>query len=484
MNARQRLHAPCALATLAAFTSLAVPAAAQAGGFGAPQMISGRDDVSYPTVVMTPTGRTAVRYTRRTEVRGRDRYSMRVALGPSPSQLGRPGPLRLPAGALPAARLEGASLFPRPDGGFLLCTVQGRTQGCSVAPGAGGFGPLIPLPGKPAGLSAVVRPDGTAVLLRSTQTERNGTVTNRRTSVTILSADGRPGPERPLVRSEEELSYNPNSPELAVAGDGTVAIAANLHAQGTQYDTQLGIRVLPPGGDTFGPRLVVPGKPLDNNISLLSGPRITIAYGADRLEGSSDDFDTRALQLLPDGTFGPTLALPGSDARDVSGTVLPLPDGQLFAVTSRTATADGDQDCLNPVLGVIGSGVLAPLGTANPSTQLSVPGQIAWHEQAVALADGTLIAAWHDGINAAGDRRVDTAVRTPGAANFSPSRRMPRILWYEEPVLAGGGNQATLAWLVEGKGNRTSLVVSAYRTTAPYAKFVPLPKHPETSCDE
>lgn len=477
-------HLPraCGLSIIAAAL---VPAHGLAAGFSPPAKISGSDAASFPSVAIAPSGRTVVLYTADIGRNGRSREAQRIATGPTPDGLGRPVPLRIP-GVPVRTRLSAGSLLARPDGSFVLCLNAGRTQGCSLIAPTGEIGRFNPLPRRKVGWSpAVVRPDGSTVLLRSVRHGKN-VITSTDLSSLVLGADGRPGPERPVVRSADEQAFNPNDPSAAVAADGTVAITANLPAVSGKVDrTRLGIRIMQPGSDAFGPVVTVPGVPSDNNISLLSGPTITVGYQAAQ-PGSYDQLDERYVPLRPDGTFGPTLALPGSGSGNVAGSVVPLSDGQLFAVTSRVGYDADDQDCFNPITGEIGAGPLAPAASPAPSARLSTPGQIAWHQQAVALSDGTVIAAWHDGVNTRGDRRVEASVRVPGAADFTKGQRLPGLLFADEPILVAGGGYAALLWSVDRRGQRFggSLVMSTYRTLGPYAKSAPLARRPGTSCDE
>ncbi|MDQ8045707.1 MAG: hypothetical protein AAGC46_13290 [Solirubrobacteraceae bacterium] len=475
-----RLALPLALA-------VAVPGQAAAAGFAPPVRISGHDQVhGATTVAVAPTGRTMVLYDRERQVGQRDVVDARVVVGAAPDVLSRPAPLRVP-GAPKGIRADSTQLFARQDGSFVLCLSTRTRQGCAVAPPTGGFGRFVRLPGTPKGMTALPRPDGSVVLLRSQVHERPGSagiIDGTDLSVTVLGTDGRLGPEQVVSRSQDEQDYNGVPATTATAADGTIAIAANMPAvPGKLGRVRLGIRLLAPGADTFGPIVAVPAPLLDdNNIELLGGPAITVEY---RTGDPFDQFDEHFVPRNADGTFAPTLELPGAVAGAVDGTVVTLPGGGLFAVTSRVTTGAEDQDCFNPVTGVVGSGALTPEGQRTPSTQLSTRGQIAWHERALALTDGTVIAAWHDGVNEAGDRRVEASVRTPGAPRFTTGQRLAPLLGYSgEPILAGAGPHAALVWPTSTAGHPDGLVLSVYRTGGPYAKSAPLPKHPGTSCDE
>lgn len=475
-----------ALSTLAVAAALVAPGGARAAAFGEPTTVSGRDDVANARAVIAPDGRTAIVYSQEVRVGRRYRTVYRLATGPAPDRLGPATPLTI-EGVVPSARIGVATLLARRDGAFVLCGAVGRTQGCAIAPPGGGFGRFIELPGPAQDLTAVARPDGSVVLIRSqTTTTSKGIITSTTTVVSTLSADGVLGPEQPLPRSRDEQSFNVNDLGAVALDDGTVAIQANLPAPGRRDGTQLGIRLMAPGATTFGPVVTVPGQPYDNNIDLLGGPLLTVTYlanGSGLFAG--EPFEVHAVRRRADGTFEPERVVPG-DRRGVSASVVPLPSGELFAVTTRTTTADGDQDCLNPVTGRIGSGTLVLPSARGVNRRLSTRGQIAFRGQGAALADGTVIAAWQNGVNASGVLRAEVAVRRPGASTFAPSQRLaPLIDDYAGVQLVTGGNHAMLLWLAPPRrgSSASRLVVSALRASGPYARQAPLAKRPETACE-
>lgn len=483
-------HHPSVLpvSVLASAAALTVPDAASAAGFTQPRTISGQDSAyDYVLAAVAPTGRTAIVYEREIRVNRRSREQARLVLGPSPDRLSPPATLRLP-GVSAGAKLSVTRLLARRDGGFVLCATAGKVQGCSIAPPGGGFGPLVKLPGAPTSLAAEVRPDGSVVLMRSTQVQTpDGMITGTTSRLSFLSSDGQLSPEREIPRSSDEQDYNGTLDRHTVLDDGTVVIAANGPDPKDKEGTVLGIRLLPPGAGAFGPIIAVPGTPSDNNIELIGGPTLTVAYRAGR---GSDASQTKVVRRAADGTFSSELGIPGSGASAVerssaSASIVPLPSGELFAITTRTTTANGDFDCLNPVTGRVGSGPLAPLGKTVPDVRLSTRGQIAFDADAAVLDDGTVIAAWQNGVNEGGARRAEVAVRGPGATTFGPNQRLSSLILGDHPLLVSGGTHALLLWLAEPRGKATDwpVVASSLTKTGPYARQAPLAKHPGTACE-
>ncbi|MDO9354138.1 MAG: hypothetical protein Q7T55_10610 [Solirubrobacteraceae bacterium] len=481
-----------ALAAGVVVSALAIPASASAAGFGAPVKISGKDDLyTDPMAVMAPSGRTALLYGRG---RGQGtRLQYRLALGDSADRLSAPRTLTLP-GTPAGARFLGAELLARTDGTFVLCltriTRTGKSQGCSIAPPGQSFGALATLPGPPTSLRAIARPDGTTVLLRTnTRSTPNSRVKQVSSTMLTLDASGRPGPERPFVRTKDEFDFNlsfSDERDAAVLTDGTIAIRANYPDPKDRDTTRLGIRLMAPGADAFGPIVPVPGILASNDIALVGGPVLTVSYRTTEAPGLNGPDVVRAVQRRPDGTFGPTLTVPGPQPRSyedyLSAALGVQPDGGLFTVTARTEPDPDYPDCDFLVSGAVSTGAFTPVGQPGTEQVLSDPKQIALQPQAASLADGTAIAAWQEGLGESGLRRVVVAIRPAGATSFNRPRRLPQVTASPSLVtLLAAGEHAALVWQAEDRDH--SVVVSTLRSAPPYAAFVPPARHPGTSCE-
>ncbi|MFT4034727.1 MAG: hypothetical protein QM679_04020, partial [Patulibacter sp.] len=324
----------------------------------------------------------------------------------------------------------------------------------------------------------------------------DGRIAGTQIATATLSPAGVLHAEQKLDRSEDEQAYNGVVAPVVVA-DGTVAVQALLPLASQGERIQVGVRLMAPNTDVFGPVVAIPGAvEEDNNVVLTGGRRLTVAYSAPPAGGKKNaPRILRVLTLQPDASFSAPALLPrtktvlrGVGGDGVDGQVVALPSGGLFAITARSTTAEGDSDCLNPVTGEIAAG---PLGAAPAAAQrLSKRGQVAVYPNAAALDDGTVIASWTDGAGeGSGMYRVEASVRTPGATVFSDGRRFPWMSDSASHLLANGGNTAALIWTtwrkVPGRSSRRQAVMlSRYSATGPVARQAALPKHPGTSCDD
>jgi hypothetical protein len=461
---------PFLVAAAAALTIGAAPAAASTGpAFGTPVVLgSPRGQAGEPAVAVAPNGRTAVLW-RSTSVRG-GRPAFLAAIGPDPEHLGRPTVVH--AGARAARSFGDATLVARHDGGFVACFADPRGRGtevagCSIAAPRGRFGPLRVITRgtwrRRTTLAAAPRPDGSTVVVDVRRI--GGGYQSVRSSV--LSPTGRRSAVRRLTAVPALWGVS-----LASADDGTVAVSWSAATRRFGGLTPT-LRVMAPGSTRFGaPQSFAPGVRLRAEIELAGGPSLLVRY-RDR---SAEGHDQRVVRRLPDGSFGAPEVLPSTGGNDLGGPVVQLPDGTPFAVVG---SAEGDLAPECATAGVVGAGPLAPVGAAAAATRLSSPRQIALDPLAVALADGTVVAVWRD---AGGERaRLEAAVRPPGGV-FGPSRGLPRPA-VEDAVLAAGGTQAVLAWVVGSPPDGPSrLAVSALRREAPYAPRAPLPRDGEAPC--
>ena len=489
-------HSLRPLIALAAACSCALPAGAQGAGFSEPVAISGGDEAAAPRAVIAPNGRTAVLWEREIKVGRRYRQQWRLATGPSPDTLGRAKTLTV-VGATHSYDSPAPFLLARPDGALILCARTGPTKGCSIALPDGDFGPVIDVrPGNRA-FVAVVRADNSLLIVYSrSDSTADGQITGTQIATATLSSTGVLSAERALDRSTDEQAYN-GAVEPVVAADGTVAVPAILPLPAQRGRMQVGVRLMAPGADEFGPVVAVPGAVEDdNNIILTGGRQLTVSYSAPPQSGKKRAPQVRrVLALQPGATFSAPGLLPttktvlgGVDGDVVGGRVVALPGGGLLAISARSTTAEGDFDCLNPVAGEIAAG---PLGaTPAPAQRLSTRGQVAVYPNAAALDDGTVIASWVDGAGeGSGAYRVEASVRTPGAAAFSAGQRLPSIGDSTDHLLVSGGNTAALVWTtwrkVPGRSSwRQVVMLSRYSATGPVARQASLPRHPGTSCDD
>lgn len=491
-------HSLRPLITLAAAAACggALPAVSEAAGFTESVVISGGDDASAPRAVIAPNGRTAVLWEREIKVGRRYRSQWRLAVGPNPGSVERAKTMTL-AGATHGYESPAPFLIARPDGALVLCVRTGPTKGCAIAPPDGDFGPVTDVRAGKRGFSAVVRPDNSLVIVyASRDVTADGHVTGTQIATATLSPTGVLGAERALDRSKDEQAYN-GAVEPFVAADGTVAVQASLPVPTRRGRIQVGVRLMAPGTDAFGPVVAIPGAVQEyNDVRLTGGRQLTVAYSAPP-EGSKKNASPvqRVLALQPDASFSAPLLFPTTNTRlggvawgAIGGPIVALPNGGLFGISARSTTAEGDADCLNPVTGEIAAG---PLGAAAASAQrLSTLGQVAVYPDAAALDDGTVIASWVDGAGeGSGAYRVEASVRTPGATAFSAGQRLPSIGNDTEHLLVSGGNTAALIWTTWRKtpghsSRRQAVMLSRYAASGPVARQAALPKHPGTSCDD
>lgn len=470
---------------------LLLPAAAPAARFGAPVIVSGKDDATDATVAIAPNGRTAVLYRKWRGPRDR-RDSIRVAIGRDPEHTGTARTLAV--GARTAAGYDfRPQLLARPDGGFIACFPDNskrrpRVTGCSIASPTGGFGPLIPFGGgAETPMSVVVRPDSSAVvLIQRSSSDRDGSNVRTTTSVVTISAEGQASAERPVPRAQEEYVSGYSS-AIAVTSDGTVAIPAAIPVPGTQYGRRPGLRLMAPGSDTFGPIVPVSTDQYTSSITLRGGRELLVSY--DAATGGEDDPGTPVVvRRLSDGSFaapqGFSSAVKTPDPGGLGVTSALLPSGDLIGATSAFSTREGDADCFDQVAGQVRVGPLGAPGSPQPTTRLSTRGQIALHAQIATLDDGTAIAAWENAAGLNGSMRIEVAVRAPGAASFGRPQVMPQLAaddWTHQIITSG--NHAALLWTSSSRG-KFRATLSTLRTTGPYAKFARLPSHPKANCDE
>lgn len=188
------------------------------------------------------------------------------------------------------------------------------------------------------------------------------------------------------------------------------------------------------------------------------------------------------VRRLPDGSFSQPLRLPRPGPGTLSGPVVSLADGAPLAVS--VAEHHSEAGCPGLDASVVGSGALVtdPTKPSDPVQRLSRPGQVAFDPAAATLADGTVIASWHNGAPGNGpDTRVEVAIRPPGATRFAPSQVLPGLA--VESALAAAGDQAVLAWVVpKVQEGPSHVVVSHLRRSPPYEPSARLPKWPHTPC--
>jgi hypothetical protein len=471
---------------LALSAALLAPQTAGAAGFGQPTVISGHDVIEgyeRPAVAIAPSGRTAVLYDRHLRHGDRDTEQSRLIIARSPGELG------------PASTVDlgfAPTLLARPDGSFLLCTSTGSarlglTQGCRIAPPDGGFGPVHVLrtlaPKEQGDVRAVVRPDGSVVLIltRSHRINRVGEYSPTVITVSAMSADGVFSPEQPLDDgASTSTSYLTGDAPVALA-DGTIVLSTYV---GPGSKTRPAIRWMPPDSTRFGPPIILRTEFLGDGPEVTGGSSPFVQFGISTSKYASEYYPQRIQRLLPGGALGPAMTLPGAGAdAETSGTALPLPGGDLLGITWFTATRNEDQDCLNPVVGSVSTGPLGTPDAPTTSTRLSPRNQIAINPNAAALADGTVIAVWEDAASTFGATRVQAAIRGPGAARFATAQSLPGFGDQNYgTTLVTGGSTAALLWPATGHGGKTHLVLSALRTTGPYSARAPLPRHPAADC--
>lgn len=474
------------------------PSGAQAAAFGQPIKIAGNVETDGIQMAIAPNGRTAVMFARDVSKGRRTRFGFRVAIGPSPDRLG--AGTKVP-GVGDSSYVEGGpQLLARPDGGFVACYQDDSrrattTAVCSTAPPTGGFGPptvVRRIARKDAGgITAAMRADGTTVLLLT----RLGAKINREkrrtyVGVSTLDAAGVVSPARETERTDiGTYAVTTNTP-LAVGPDGTVAIPAGVEQKGKYVTNAPAIRLLAPGAEQFGPAIQVSPETLASPVDIHWSAAGLVAQYTVEGRGGTDGYEQHFVRRAADGTFGPPLALPGAETNDyrstVSGTLAPLPGGDLLAIGGRVSSDEQDSDCFNPIAGTVAASALSPLDqtAAATSQPLSRRGQIALHPQAAVLGDGTVIASWENGANYYGGTRLAAAVRPTGATAFGAARALPYLTHEGGQVLAAGGNQAAIVWAAGSPASRPNLMISTLRASGPYAKFTRLPTHPVTPCDE
>ncbi|WP_026910304.1 hypothetical protein [Patulibacter minatonensis] len=462
-------------ATLAA-AACATPAGA--AGFGAPRTLSPVGQTAdEPSIAVASTGRTAVVWLQRDRALRHPRYV--AAIGPSPARLGRPTTVRAAAPA--AVDVEGVDLTALPGGRFALCLrrVESRRRrvalGCAFASPSGGFGPMrvvTTMPAKDAPeLLTTPRADGTLAVvvlrrsgagrraLRSGVLRPSGTLVGWRALATIRTS------AFPSV-------------DLASADDGTVAVAWTDPVGSSRFSTERRpvLRLMAPGTDAFAaPTAFSPDTTIDSEIGLQSGRDLLVSFATG---GQGDDATTRIVRRRADGTFDAPLGLPRAAKDAAFGPVVQLADGTPLAVTA--SGHQSDTDCDDVSASIVGAGPLVPFDAGITAERLSTPGQIALDPTAGTLRDGTVIAAWRD---SEGDpSRLEVAVRAPDGTSFATPRVLP-VQVARNFSLATGGRHAALAWLT---GNRLEgpahVVVSAFRTAAPYAPAGARPTHPGAPC--
>lgn len=474
--------ARAALAAAVAFGAGVVPAGALgAAGFTAPQRLSATADwVDLDDIAVAPTGRTAVMWRTADEgKRAKDwRYGEWVALGPDAAHLGQQTKLAVPTAYARDAFYKSLDAFP--DGSFVACMQTDPRKGdavagCTFATPDGGFGPLrefnrVSWKVRPT-FEAFARPDG-RVLLITTQLAKGK---KRTVSTRLLDRDGH-------ATTPQFLASVPTTRGVTVAAttDGLVAAtwSPTDSIEGEPVSDQQ-LALLAPGAERFGsPRPLA--LPEATTVTLTGGRRIVLGSRTYYRERPIERFAT----VSADGALSPFVETRRFTKKGgLYTTVLPLLDGSLFGVSQSFLSAP--LDCDTHPFSEIGVGGLAPsTGTAVTGTRLSTPGQIAEYPSAVELADGTVIVGWGNASREGAEYRLETAVRAPGAQQFSAPQVLPGAVsnWW---TFRGGGNEALfVAKVAEGQPweSPQHLVVSAYTRSGPVAKAGKRPRHPSTSC--
>lgn len=463
-----------ALATLAAFAG--ATSVANAAGFGPVRSLSPATGmVDQLSVAVAPTGETAVMW-RQIGPKDGD-FQFVAAIGPDAENLG-PAQVVEPTRGRPS-RVAGVRLFARPHGGFVACFDGGdhrtATFGCSFTQD-GSFGPrqVIERRARRAEptYDLAMRSDGKLAVLLGHRVAKSV-----RLRSTTLDDQGRLGPTRPFATVSRKASVR-----LATTDDGVTAVA--LVEPSRRDKGFLGrpmLRLTAAGGEVFGkaqralPRAAVRSLAsfsLDGGREL----RITATDWDDSINGDV------IVRRRRNGSFTAPLRLPRPASGFLGGTAVAPPGRTPLAVTA--ATRESQSDCSNVSAGVVGSGPLLSRPTRSRSTtqRLSKPGQISFEPTATALADGTVIAAWENGVDEIGYTRLEVAVRPAKATRFRPSQVLPELATSGKE-LASGGDQAILAWLVgDHIDGPAHVVVSSLRQAPPYAIPARLPKRPQMPC--
>lgn len=463
------------LVTLAAFTGAA--SVSNAAGFGAVRSMSPATGmVDQLSVAVAPTGETAVMW-RQVGPKDGD-FQFVAAIGPDAENLG-PAQVVEPTQGRPS-RVAGVRLFARPHGGFAACFDGGdhRTSafGCSFTTQDYGFGPLQVIERRARradpGYDLAMRPDGKLAVLLGHRVAKSV-----RLRSTTLDDQGRRGSTRPFATVSPKAAVR-----LATTADGVTAVALAEPSRRDQgFLGRPKLRLTAAGGEVFGKaRSVLPPDAVGSLVSFsLDGGRelrITAADWDDSINGNV------IVRRRANGSFAAPLRLPRPASGFLGGTVVAPPGRTPLAVTA--ATRESQSDCSNVSAGVVGSGTLLSSPTRSRSTtqRLSKPGQISFEPTAAALADGTVITAWENGVDDIGYTRLEVAVRPATATRFRPSQVLPELATSGKE-LASGGDQAILAWLVgDHIDGPAHVVVSSLRQAPPYATPARLPKRPQMPC--
>lgn len=463
------------LATLAAFTG--ATSAANAAGFGPVRSLSPATGmVDQLSVAVGPTGETAVLWRQIGPTDGD--FQFVAAIGPDAENLG-PAQVVEPTRGRPS-RVAGVRLFARPHGGFAACFDGGDhrtvTFGCSFTTRDNRFGPLQVIERRSRradpGYDLAMRPDGKLAVLLGHRVAKTVRLWS-----TTLDDQGRLGPTRPFATVSPKTSVR-----LATTDDGVTAVA--LVEPSRRDKGFLGrpmLRLTAAGGEVFGnARSVLPRGAVGSlvSFSLDGGHELRLA-ATDWDDGINGNVIVRRRS---NGSFSPPLRLPRPASGFLTGTVVAPPGRAPLAVSA--ATRESQSDCSNVSAGVVGSGPLLPRPTESRSTtqRLSKPGQISVEPTAATLADGTVIAAWENGVDDVGYTRLEVAVRPAKATRFQPSQVLPELATSGKE-LAAGGDQAILVWLVgDHIDGPAHVVVSSLRQAPPYAIPARLPKRPEMPC--
>lgn len=485
----RRPHPSILFAIWASLIAAVAPTTAEAAGFGPPVVISGHDVALDPQVAISPNGRTAVLYRRDVSHGDRENYQLRVALGPSPDRLA--APTTLTVGWRASNWDARPQLVARPDGGFVICLpdvthTKVGVVGCTVAPPNGRFGGLLIVRRASRKLlpeiTPVVRPDSSTLLLLQ-RTAGRGKTAHRIASMVSITPDAHMTAEQPLTGIGDDTAIETNTP-LVMISDGTVAVPAFI--AGPDSRSFPAVRLLPAGADRLGPPVQISPEPFEYSFGLQAASTGLIATFLAPVAGSRSydpDYQTRVVRQRPDGSWGPTLALPGDRTGGASGSVVELANGDLFGIATRLRFDPHDSDCFNPIAGAISAGPLGPSdGPATLATPLSTKGQIAEYADAASLADGTVIVAWENAAGFNGETRIEARIRPAGSSAFSSSQLFQRLTSNAGHVLAASGQHAAIGWIIQGSIPR--LVVSTFRDAPPYATQSSLPRDPEAPCDE
>lgn len=477
LNGRDPKVRRLSFTTLAVALALGTAPAAYAVGFGPVRSLSPATGiVDQIAVAVAPTGETAVMWRQG----GPDDFQFVAAIGRDAENLGPARPVEPARGA--ASRAAGARLLARPAGGFVACFHAGDRRadafGCSFTDESGTFGPLRVVERRSfrddPSQQVAMRSDGKLAILL-----RHRVAPGRlRLRTTTLDDQGRLGPIRPLA-----TVLRGGSASLATTDDGVTGVMLTEPRRRDQGRIgRPSLRLTASGQDVFGAaKSFLPNgaaKPLES--ARLDGGRelrMTASVLDDSIGGDL------IVRRRPNGAFSAPLRLPRPAPGFLGGTVVVPPGGTPFAITA--ATRESQTDCSDVSAGVVGSGPLVSRRTTSRTTttqRLSKPGQIAFQPTAATLADGTVIAAWENGVTDGGDTRLEVAIRPSGATRFGPSQVLPELATWGMD-LAAGGDQAILAWMVGDHVDGPShVVVSSLRQEPPYAPPAKLPRRPRMPC--